>query len=1226
MRWFKVIGIAFLFVALLVVVGVVYVTTADLSRFKHTVEQAVFEATGRKLTIAGRFEPDIGFTSSLIATDIDFANSDWSEEPAMVHVDHLAVSVNLLSLIRQPVVVSNFELRGGRIRLEVDDEGRQNWPHGIAEEADKRSKRTQLVPVVFPKVDLRDIEITYRDRPDARKLTLVIDQISERPDETGLLNIDIRGRLNERSIEIAGYIGPISNLLSGKDVRQKLSGRIGNLNLELEGQIGEIATLQQPDLRLELHADELSQVSEMLGLGSMGEGSLNARGRLSPAPEGVSMEYSVDLGAIQASVAGTADALINTEVLDMSVEASGPNLAPLNVIIKGLPQGAFNLAGRLQKRNATYRFEQVEAKIGDNEARLYGTLGDLPRLTGTSLEFKASGPDLSVFSNLVEIPLAPEPYVAEGRLDWEAGALKLTGVHADIGENRLALDGVLGPPHELIGTRLQIRAQGPDFSSIPLVATHTGAPAQAFDIKGQLNITPGRYEIDALHATVGEFDLRASGIVGMLPGLKGTDLEFEAGGPDLSRLTPYARVDGLPAAPYSVSGRVRSRKSRFRLDGLVAEVGPARLELEGEVGSSSGLVGTAIRFHSSIPNLAVFEPVVAGVRLPGERFESSGLVRVSKAGYELEEIKAQLGNVTARAEGIVGRSSDLSGTNLEFDASAPNLALLAPYVKDVALPQRSFSAAGRFRLSEEGYEFTETTAKLGDAELRIDGTIGQLSKLTNTDVTIVATGPNFAEIAAVMNLDAPQAPFRIAARTERFQKGLRFREASAKVGEYQLELSGFLGEPPTLADTKLNFSASGPDLRLVSQLAGLDRSLSGDPFEISGRFDGTPEEFRLEDLIARLGESDLSGSLGLDLRKKPALNGELSSKYLELDQLLEDEPSKSTGEKAVSKTKSAEPPPGAKQASTGTTQYRIPDTPLDLSGLDAVDLNIRFTAGEVQTDVALFPNVEVSVRLRDGRLELDPISARDEVRGSVSATVMLEPKGDGYGVSINGSTEKLRLGLLSAKDKDPANQPPLDIKVVFEGRGSSLHRIAASGNGTIEVVLGGGRIDNSALSLLLTDLTLQVLNALNPFRKSETYTLVECGVVGVKIVDGVATLNPIAGRAEKITVVGSGRIDLKSERIDLAWNTRPREGLGISASAITNPFVRLGGTLSSPIIGLKPTEAALSTGAAVATGGLSILAKGLLDRLRAEEDVCKAALAELRGGPTKETLIEKLLR
>ena len=55
-----------------------------------------------------------------------------------------------------------------------------------------------------------------------------------------------------------------------------------------------------------------------------------------------------------------------------------------------------------------------------------------------------------------------------------------------------------------------------------------------------------------------------------------------------------------------------------------------------------------------------------------------------------------------------------------------------------------------------------------------------------------------------------------------------------------------------------------------------------------------------------------------------------------------------------------------------------------------------------------------------------------------------------------------------------------------------------------------------------------------------------------------------------------------------------------------NPFIEVTGTLASPRLGLG----AKGTAAAVATGGLSVLAQGLFDRARGGQDVCKTTLDE----------------
>ena len=85
----------------------------------------------------------------------------------------------------------------------------------------------------------------------------------------------------------------------------------------------------------------------------------------------------------------------------------------------------------------------------------------------------------------------------------------------------------------------------------------------------------------------------------------------------------------------------------------------------------------------------------------------------------------------------------------------------------------------------------------------------------------------------------------------------------------------------------------------------------------------------------------------------------------------------------------------------------------------------------------------------------------------------------------------------------------------------------------------------------------------------------------------------------------AGRVNFKNEKLDLAMRAAPREGLGISLGGVANSFLRLGGTLQNPRLQIDPTSSVTTTGAAVATGGLSLLAQGLWNRVRASADICK---------------------
>ena len=91
-------------------------------------------------------------------------------------------------------------------------------------------------------------------------------------------------------------------------------------------------------------------------------------------------------------------------------------------------------------------------------------------------------------------------------------------------------------------------------------------------------------------------------------------------------------------------------------------------------------------------------------------------------------------------------------------------------------------------------------------------------------------------------------------------------------------------------------------------------------------------------------------------------------------------------------------------------------------------------------------------------------------------------------------------------------------------------------------------------------------------------------------------------------MVGARGIDrrrLGTERLDLGFQTKPREGLGLSVGGIINSLFRVRGALARPAIEIDPAGTAKKTGFAFATGGLSIVAKSLFDRLSAEADMCR---------------------
>ena len=99
---------------------------------------------------------------------------------------------------------------------------------------------------------------------------------------------------------------------------------------------------------------------------------------------------------------------------------------------------------------------------------------------------------------------------------------------------------------------------------------------------------------------------------------------------------------------------------------------------------------------------------------------------------------------------------------------------------------------------------------------------------------------------------------------------------------------------------------------------------------------------------------------------------------------------------------------------------------------------------------------------------------------------------------------------------------------------------------------------------------------------------------------------------DKITLVAKGTLDLKTEKMRMNFNATPNNALKLSAGELFNPYILVGGTLSKPQVGLDPGKVLIHGGAAIGTAGLSILAKGLIDRVNTAIPLCEEMLAQVQ--------------
>ena len=196
-----------------------------------------------------------------------------------------------------------------------------------------------------------------------------------------------------------------------------------------------------------------------------------------------------------------------------------------------------------------------------------------------------------------------------------------------------------------------------------------------------------------------------------------------------------------------------------------------------------------------------------------------------------------------------------------------------------------------------------------------------------------------------------EARFKIRGRCQRTDGGFHFARVAVQLGDYRADVNGSLGEPPRWIGTDLKLRASGPGLALFRELTGV-HALPDEEFRIAGRFKGTPELFTADGLEIVVGDSDLGGSIDVDIRGKPAVTARMSSNNLNLAPHLGRHQAGSDGH--ADQTASSETPKDAQGFS---------NEPFDFGRPSQADAGVEGAIGSLPLPVNLFREVTIGVRL-----------------------------------------------------------------------------------------------------------------------------------------------------------------------------------------------------------------------------------------------------------------------
>jgi uncharacterized protein involved in outer membrane biogenesis len=201
--------------------------------------------------------------------------------------------------------------------------------------------------------------------------------------------------------------------------------------------------------------------------------------------------------------------------------------------------------------------------------------------------------------------------------------------------------------------------------------------------------------------------------------------------------------------------------------------------------------------------------------------------------------------------------------------------------------------------------------------------------------------------------------------------------------------------------------------------------------------------------------------------------------------------------------------------------------------------------------------------LQNSRLHFSPVitgAAGERLEGELEIDAAATPPA----VALRLDARNLDIRLLQPQTEDPdLLQGRIDLHAKLSAGGPTLRSLLGNADGRLTLIAGEGRITGRGLDLWAADL---IPTMLSPRWQQENVTQMNCAVANIELKPGLAELEDFLLDTRRITVAGSGVLDLQTEALNLLLAPRPKRP---SLVSLAKPVV-ITGTLAVPRVSVAP--------------------------------------------------------
>ena len=333
----------------------------------------------------------------------------------------------------------------------------------------------------------------------------------------------------------------------------------------------------------------------------------------------------------------------------------------------------------------------------------------------------------------------------------------------------------------------------------------------------------------------------------------------------------------------------------------------------------------------------------------------------------------------------------------------------------------------------------------------------------------------------------------------------------------QITAHGSLPRPFDLGLVEAELDAGGADLRDLYYLAGVRLPNTG-TFRLHVRMTRRGSHTLFDDLKVVTGQSDVQGQVSLDMQKsgRTLVQADLNSVLLRLADI---------GLRAAGR----DPHPDA-------PRKLFSDVPLITAAARRTDAVGKYTARRL-----LLSQLEVTELSAPFTIERGLVKAPELTGHLLGGHFTLHLETDANQTPaltrIDMALTDLQLAQMPHKAGPPPYEGSLLLQIHAQGRGDSLHALAAGADGTL-----GARVFKGTIRASLAELSGVDWRGLGlTLTRSRREAPVPCAAADFEIHAGVMQVTRFFIDSERVFISGEGRVLLDPETLDLKLHGEPKE-------------------------------------------------------------------------------------